>query len=92
MDDKWHAFVEDDRLFLHRSWTGFGVYEAQFARGSDGWAITELLVSGDRNTYRRATDVYEALFVEVLIDGVCWRDGTRRPGHSCGPCRGKSSS
>jgi hypothetical protein len=31
MDDKWHAFVEDQRLYLHRSWTGMGVYEAQFA-------------------------------------------------------------
>src|SRR5215472_14053239 len=47
MDDKWHAFVEDDRLFLHRSWTGRGVYEARFARDGDGWLITELLVSCD---------------------------------------------
>src|ERR1700732_4511428 len=28
MDDKWNALVEDDRLFLHRSWTGRGIYEA----------------------------------------------------------------
>ena len=32
MDDKWNAFVERDRLFLHRSWTGRGVYEARFTR------------------------------------------------------------
>lgn len=70
MDDKWLAFVENDRLFLHRSWTGFGVYEVQFVRSSDGWSITELLVSGDRSTYRRATDAYETLFVEAIIDGV----------------------
>jgi hypothetical protein len=30
LDDRWHAFVESDRLYLHRSWTGHGVYEAQF--------------------------------------------------------------
>ena len=70
MDDKWLAFVEDDRLFLHRSWTGRGVYEAQFARGCDGWSITELVVSGDRGSYRRASDAYEAVFVEAIIDGV----------------------
>jgi len=70
MDDRWHAFVENDRLFLHRSWTGSGVYEVQFARVSDGWAITELLVCSDGNTYRRGTDAYEALFVETIIDGV----------------------
>ena len=22
MDDKWHGYVEKDRLYLHRSWTG----------------------------------------------------------------------
>lgn len=70
MDDKWHAFVEDDRLFLHRSWTGRGIYEAQFAHDDAGWFIAELLVSGDREHYRRAGHAYEALFVEVIIDGV----------------------
>ena len=70
MDDKWHAFVEDDRLFLHRSWTGIGIYEAQFARGSEGWQITELVVCGDRSRYRRAADTYEALFIEAIVDGV----------------------
>jgi hypothetical protein len=70
MDDRWLAFVENDRLFLHRSWTGFGVYEVQFARVGDGWAIAELLVCGDGDTYRRASDAYEALFVETIIDGV----------------------
>lgn len=69
-DDRWLAFVEDDRLFLHRSWTGLGVYEAQFTRAEDGWSITELLVAGDRSTYQRAGDAYEATSVEAIIDGV----------------------
>jgi hypothetical protein len=25
MDDRWNAFVENQRLYLHRSWTGWGV-------------------------------------------------------------------
>ena len=25
MEEKWFIFVEDDRLFAHRSWTGFGI-------------------------------------------------------------------
>ena len=70
MDDKWFAFVEDGRLFLHRSWTGRGIYEAQFAHDEDGWFIAELLVSGDRGHYRRASDTYETLFVEAIVDGV----------------------
>jgi hypothetical protein len=80
MDDRWDALVENDRLFLHRSWTGFGVYEVQFTRVEDGWAIAELLVCGDHDTYRRATDAYEALFAEYIIDGLLlgrWETGAR---------------
>ena len=57
-------------MFLHRSWTGRGIYEVQFARSENGWFITELLVSGDRDRYRRASDACEALTVEVIIDSV----------------------
>jgi hypothetical protein len=70
MDDKWHAFVEADRLFLHRSWTGNGIFEAQFARHGDGWSITELLVCGDRSHYRRTSDAHDTLLVEALVDYV----------------------
>jgi hypothetical protein len=75
MEDKWFAFVEDDRLYLHRSWTGFGVYEAQFASEDRGWAIAEALVAGDHDTYRRGSDAYESLQLELLIDaGLLRRD------------------
>ena len=30
-DQRWLAFMEDDCLFLHRTWTGYGVYEVTFA-------------------------------------------------------------
>jgi hypothetical protein len=70
MDDRWHAFVEDRRLFLHRSWTGAGVYEAEFAAADGGWHITEALVAGDPSTYRRGADRYESMLLEYLIDAV----------------------
>jgi len=66
MDDRWDAFVEDDRLFLHRSWTGHGSYEAQFTSGHQGWAITELLVAGDRASYRRAHATGTGLVAPVM--------------------------
>ena len=28
MDEKWDVFVEDRVVFLHRSWTGYGIYAA----------------------------------------------------------------
>jgi len=40
MNDKWLAFMEDDRLFLHRSWTRFGIYEVTFAAKEKGFMAT----------------------------------------------------
>ena len=40
MDEKWDVFVENHVVFLHRSWTGNGVFEASFSPASDGWHIS----------------------------------------------------
>jgi hypothetical protein len=73
MDDKWHAYVEAQRLYLHRSWTGKGIFEAQFLRAAEGWHITSAVVEGDRNAYRRHDDAYESALLEALIDGKLCR-------------------
>lgn len=80
MDDKWHAFVEDDRLYLHRSWTGMGVYEAEFAADASGWRIVRAVVAGDHDSYRRRGDEYESALLEAVIEWILLgvRDG---PGH-----------
>lgn len=70
MDDRWDAFVEDDRLHLHRSWTGYGVYEAQFHPTDGGWRIRQAVVAADGSTYRRGSDAHESLMLEWLIGGV----------------------
>jgi hypothetical protein len=75
MDYKWDAVVDGDRLSLHRSWTGYGLYEAQFAHDDDGWRITDLRVCGDRGLYRRGTDDYEAGFVVYLINAYLLGEG-----------------
>ncbi|HEY3734541.1 MAG TPA: hypothetical protein VGL63_11550 [Streptosporangiaceae bacterium] len=70
MDDKWHAFVEERMLYLHRSWTGRGIYEAQFAGGASGWRISSAVVAGDRDSYRRGDDEYETALLEAVIESV----------------------
>ncbi|HSR84556.1 MAG TPA: hypothetical protein VLM11_10295 [Streptosporangiaceae bacterium] len=70
MDDKWNAFVEGHKLYMHRSWTGRGIYEAWFAQVPGGWRITAAVVEGDRTSYRRHDDAYESALLEVLIDGT----------------------
>lgn len=67
MDEKWFIFMEGNRLFAHRSWTGIGIYEAAFARTSDGYVIESAVVTGDDTKYRRSSDEAESQTLEVLI-------------------------
>lgn len=81
IDDKGNAFVAERRLYLHRSWAGCGVYEAEFGADPAGWRITSAVAAGDGNSYRRRSDEFESAFLEAIIEyellGV--HDG---PGHS----------
>jgi hypothetical protein len=67
MEDHWFGYVVGTRLHFHRSWTGYGIYEARFRRFGDHWGIEEAHVSGLTAEYRRSSDRYESLFLRVLI-------------------------
>ena len=45
-DDKWLAFMEDDCLFLHRSWTGYGIHEVTFAAKRAGFVPVSATIEG----------------------------------------------
>jgi len=74
MDEKWFIFLEQDRLFAHRSWTGLGVYEAQFVLVEGGYVIESAVVTGNRAKYRRGSDEYESRTLEVLIVSYLLRE------------------
>ncbi|MYH00244.1 MAG: hypothetical protein F4011_04645 [Acidimicrobiaceae bacterium] len=67
MDEKWFLFMEGNRLFAHRSWTGIGIYEAAFAPAAGGYVIESAVVTGDDTKYRRSPDEAETVTLEVLI-------------------------
>ena len=52
MNDKWLAFMEDDRLFLHRSWTGHGIYEVTFAAKETGFVATSARIESHPDRQR----------------------------------------
>ena len=58
-DDKWLAFMEDDRLFLHRNWTGHGIYEATFVATEPGFVMISACVESDPARYRPDLDLIE---------------------------------
>lgn len=69
MDEKWFIFVEGDRLYAHRSWTGYCVYEATFAATEGGFRIESAVVTGDDTIYNRSSDLDESRTLEALIVG-----------------------
>jgi hypothetical protein len=74
MEKRWLALVEGDRLYIHRSWTRYGIYEAQFARVTEGWHIVEAVVEGNHQRYGRGSDEYETGFLELTIRNVLLND------------------
>jgi hypothetical protein len=71
MDEKWDVFAEGDVVFLHRSWTGNGVFEATFAPAdAGGWQITEAVVERDPERYRNDDDEYDCLMLELVLSAI----------------------
>ncbi|MGW2081919.1 hypothetical protein ACWCOW_34225 [Streptomyces sp. NPDC001939] len=68
MDEKWNVFLEGDVLFMHRSWTGHGVYEASFAPVTGGGRrIASAVVEADEERYRSMGDEYDRLMLELIV-------------------------
>ena len=68
MEEKWHGLVDGNCLRLHRSWTGYCIYEATFEPCEGGATITVALVEGDPERYSRYDDLTESQMLEFLID------------------------
>jgi hypothetical protein len=61
MDDKWFASFEDPWPYLHRSWTGFCVYQVRFEPAGGGVRVAEALVSRNPEQYREMDGIADAL-------------------------------
>lgn len=68
MEDKWFIFMEADRLYFCRSWSGFCVYEVQLTERDGRYLITEAWVNRDPEQYQETDDRHDAGVLCVLID------------------------
>jgi 8-oxo-dGTP diphosphatase len=74
MEDKWFTFYEVPWLYLHRSWTGFCVYQVRFEPVAVGARVAEVLVSRDADQYRGSDSTLDALLLGLLLDQYAGRD------------------
>ncbi|WP_236239867.1 hypothetical protein [Streptomyces sp. CC228A] len=71
MDQKWNVFTEGDVVHVHRSWTGFGMYEATFTPVEGGGRkITAAVVERDPERYRNDDDAYDCLMLELVLSAI----------------------
>ena len=71
MDEKWNVFVEGRTAFLHRSWTGHGIFEASFAAVDDGgWRICAAVVESDPVRHKRRSDRRDRVMLELVLSAI----------------------
>ena len=67
MEDKWFIFYENDWLYFHRSWTGFGLYKAQLIKEQDGYSIKEFWAERNHEKYENKDDNADIENISFLI-------------------------
>jgi hypothetical protein len=75
MDDKWFAYVRDDRLYMHRSWTGYCLYEIRFERIPEwlggGYLASEAVANRNPQQHDAADDLEDARLLDRLVYNLC---------------------
>lgn len=67
MDDRWFIFVEDDWLYIHRSWTGACIFAVQFCDKDRGAEVASAWASRDTEQYRSPGAEYDTRLLRDLI-------------------------
>ena len=68
MENKWFIFVEEDVLYVHRSWTGFCMYQVRLKKEGAEYRVVEAFANRDSNQYSATDDHYDVKLLNFLID------------------------
>lgn len=61
-------YYEEDTLFIHRSWTGMGMYEVHFTPEEETLRATHAYVNRDKEQYKYTSDEKDVETIYWLID------------------------
>jgi len=56
MEDKWFIYYENEWLYFHRSWTGYGIYKTKLDKITDGYTIKEFWAERNQEKYKNEDD------------------------------------
>lgn len=64
MEDKWFMFFENEKLFIHRSWTGFCIYIVDI---NDSGKL-KVVVNRDQNQYKETNIKKDKIQLDNLLN------------------------
>ena len=79
MEDKWFIFVEEDRLYFHRSWTGYCIYQLSLIRENTKYVTGDAFANRDPNQYSGNDDRFDERLLMFLIDSLLLRGHASLP-------------
>ncbi|WP_345674391.1 hypothetical protein [Yinghuangia aomiensis] len=80
MEDHWCAFSEGNTLFVYRSWSGHGIFEATFAPCPGGWRIVSAVVETSwRKRHPWVLSRHGAEYYCVLLEHLVWNVALAEP-------------
>jgi hypothetical protein len=67
IDDRWYIYCEDNWLYFHRLWTGYGIYKAQLFQDTDGYSMKNFWVERNAVKYTNTNDKVDIAVLSNLI-------------------------
>lgn len=68
MDDHWFIFYEKDRLYIHRSWTGYCIFIVRFENQAQDFVACEIQANRSPKQYGSSDDAYDVQMALWVID------------------------
>ena len=79
MDEEWFAFLENNILYFHRSWTGKCIYQIHFVTEENFYIAPEVWVNRDANQYKETDKHYDEKLLLFLIENLLLGNNTPFP-------------
>ncbi len=67
MENKWFVFMEHDTLHIHRSWTGYCIYQVAFERYAQWYRVCSAVVNRNPEQYAQTDNDYDVKVLDYVI-------------------------
>jgi len=74
MEEKWFIYFKEQKLYIHRSWTGYCIYQINFSKEDENIIITKGYLNGkiaeqrDRKNWKDEANTVLFLIDMLLLD------------------------